>query len=204
MILQGYPPFYQEEIVPYANDGSFSYPDMTNGGIRRGGWVVAVALSPREPTRMYITQTGDVAFDPSCCRVRDVVERVISPAFPGSTSVSSALACLSRMCNLQTGSGYGESISCDDLRRSASECLFRSIFSVQDCEFAVSLFDHLDPLSQQQISRLRPLLVPVLAAAIVGVRDVYQYVNNTGVRMERQISAFFLENPMIYLSDCYK
>lgn len=105
-ILQGHPPYYRERVQTYRGD-YFPYPEMANGGIRRGGWVVAVALSPTLPTAAYIVQqhSDGRGFDSTCCRVRDVVEQVIKRGFLESLPIKSACRSLETMCDVKSGSG---------------------------------------------------------------------------------------------------
>lgn len=201
-ILQGYPPFYRERVQTYQG-GQFPYPEMANGGIRRGGWVVAVAFSRTLPTAAYIAQqySNGNGFHSSCCRVRDVITKVIKRGFLTSLSIESACRSLERMCNERSGSAYPEGIDCPDLQRILGEKSFRQI-TTEQCAFAVDLFNGLDSLTVQQTTTLRPLLIPILAAAVTGVCEVYQYVNNQGCQMEQGVLDLFLKNPTIYLEDC--
>lgn len=70
------------------------------------------------------------------------------------------------------------------------------------CVFAINIFNRKERLSQEDCQRLRPILVPILAAAVHGVHIVYQYVNNESTELERGAQALFMENPLVYLSDC--
>lgn len=200
-IIMGYPPFYREECKTYEGV-RFIHPSMEQGGIRRGGWVIALGLTDAIPTAVYASSMKP-CFDEACCRVRDVVCDYLQHDVHGD-SFETAKQLLQFMCANRSGSGAlsSERLPHGELRELVTNGKCSHGLTAELCAFAVSIFDRKERLSHEDCHRLRPILVPILAAAVHGVHIVYQYVNNESTELERGAQALFVDNPLVYLSDC--
>ena len=200
-IIMGYPPFYREECKTYEGV-KFPHPSMEHGGIRRGGWVIALGLTDAIPTAVYASSMR-FCFDEACCRVRDIVCDYLQPNFDGP-SFDIAKQLLQFMCANRSGSGALSSdiLPPGKLRELVTKGKCSHGLTAEQCVFAVNIFDRKERLSLEDRRQLQPILVPILAAAVHGVHIVYQYVNNESTKLERDIQALFVENPVVYLRDC--
>ena len=193
----GYPPFYRALCVTYDRT-AFNHPDMDHSGSRRGGWIIDAGLTHPIPASLY---AGSMSrqFHESCCRVRDIVCDYLLPHFSGEIGEEAA-SVLRYMRVGESGSGAYSRISGELRELTVGRC--SQGLTAEQCVFAVSIFDHKETLSETERLILHPIVVPVLAAAVRGVHDIYQYINNESVKMDITVQALFLENPVVYLVDC--
>jgi len=198
-IIMGYPPFYRKMCKTYDGVG-FPHPSMEHGGIRRGGWVIAVGLTNVLPTGVYASSMK-LCFDEACCRVRDMVCDYLHQGIDDN-NFDVAKKILQFMCANHSGSGAFALLGQCELENLVRNRRCGDGLTSEQCIFAVSIFDRKEELSMEERGNLESILVPVLAAAVLGVHSVYQYVNNGGTELERDAQALFFANPMVYLRDC--
>jgi hypothetical protein len=200
-IVMGYPPFYREECETYEGV-KFPHPSMERGGIKRGGWVIAVGLTDTIPTAMYASSMK-LCFDEACRRVRDVICDYLQRDFD-SDSFKMAFGILQYMCANQSGSGALSSdlLPHGRLRNFITKGQCSHGLTKEQCVFAINIFDRKERLSMKERDNFKTILEPILAAAVHGVHTVYQYVDNQNTELDRDSQALFLENPIVYLRDC--
>lgn len=164
--------------------------------------MIAVGLTGVTPMAVYASSMG-VLFADACNRVLDVVSNYLRPDFPGENT-DLAISVLRHMCYHRSASGaYSESqLPVGEFRNLVVGGRCSRGLSGDQCTIAVRIFDRKERLSPEECLFIRPILDPILAAAVRGVHDVWYYQRNFGVKLERDVQAMFVENRMVYLRDC--
>jgi hypothetical protein len=203
-LLEGYPPWYRKDFRTRANI-EVPFPITGILDVPRGGWIVAVGLmdlsrTGQHPLPVYrVTENlrhprfkGNNVYYYAIERCRDRIRDDILPHFPGSHA-QFAEESLSYLIMRSTGSAMPHA---GWFERKPEQHLTRS-----DCCFAMKLFSELQPLSNGVIDRLRPILFPVLAAAVNGAFEVTEYLKDHG--KELQIPGELQpDGKVVYIRDC--
>jgi hypothetical protein len=207
-ILIGFPPFYRQPCV-VSEHVKFNHPEQLED-LTRGGWVVAVGLTrtirdgQNRPTPLYTMPR--FKYHDACCRVRDVVGNIkVSP--DDSTELGDAVAlanvALVRMCDNMNGSGGLYILGDGQLGALVKDKKCADGLTSAECQLAVDLFNPKDPWTSNEYAQIRPILVHVLAAAVLGVYTVYQYVRSYGFQLrEGRVKELVNENRLVYLTGC--
>jgi hypothetical protein len=125
-------------------------------------------------------------------RCRNRVRDAILPQFPESCA-RFAEESLSYLINHLAGSAMPDE-GC--FQGQHKQHLARS-----DCCFAMYLFNEMKPLSNDDTNRLRPILFPVLAAAVNGAFEVTEYLKDHGneLRIPDELQP---DDKVVYIRDC--
>ena len=184
LIVDGYPPFYRDRVTTHFGN-SFSHRMRDIGGVRRGGWIIAIGLSKDFPVRRYNGRfMGE--YRKACNRVLTTLEKVILPCFIGSNPnfgyCEVAVRVVRRMNN-ESGSGLPNFTSGSPVfKDTALHNPGAGPLDTDQCRRAMELFDENreEPLNASQKEEIEDMLVPILRAAINGIYKWWQYINNEG------------------------
>lgn len=195
---EGYPPFYKEQVRT-AQGHIFDYPNQELGWMARGGWIVAIGLSNPEPASLHLKRTY---YSKACIRIEEIIAEDITPAMPKKYQdtlrvANNAVPAMSR--NMQL-SGLKFRFAGSGLSGLFENGAYTTGLTLQECQFAVSLFNRRGPLTTQEADMLQPILVPVLAAALRGMYHLVDYIREEG--LGENAEELFNNNRTIFLTDC--
>lgn len=195
LIFRGYPPWYQN---PLSIEGGrhVQHPIVDESDLSRGGWIVAVGLSPTRPvTRHFLERQNR-----SLVIVERAIERVIcclknlETAFPGVGMVPSAHTVV-RQVHARIGGGFGYSGS--HLHRLFVVAGFERLvtrrhppkfikgLTDEQIITTMKVFNYDEPLTTDEITQLRPVLESVVQACLLGVFKVVNHLYVIGARKDR-------------------
>lgn len=231
--LKGYPPWYQQPLV-LANGNAINNPIKEVDDISRGGWIVAIGLSPAQP----------IANDHLDCFYRDDYKpsgpifnallrlhhclRNIAKALPEEKIISEAEE-LMRRCEenhyIWTNSTLGRLFCSSELSarfntdpekcfwfsNSAETARYASALSDAQCVLIMRIFSKYNDPTTKDIQELRPVLYVAIRVAMTGVYAVARYmitVHNPKV-FERNRRALLewpeqIKSRSIYLRDRFE
>ncbi|KAL8991259.1 MAG: hypothetical protein Q9169_007908 [Polycauliona sp. 2 TL-2023] len=173
--ISGYPPWYREKLV-VAHGPIIPQPIRSRDDIHRAGWVLAVGLSK---TQYLSSSSADYhLMGQPVKRVLSKLRYAIKPHFQTDPTLEAAISAIGYMLRELTGSGVGDYLT-DDLNEGFSGSPTAALRG-SDCGFALSLFNTVGPLDGSEISRLAPILNPVIDAAFRGSYIVIQHFKNRG------------------------
>jgi hypothetical protein len=203
-LLEGYPPWYRQVFWSRANI-EIPSPITESRHVPRGGWIVAVGLMGlsrrgQRPLPVYrVTEElmqlrfeGHNAYYYAIKRCRNRVRDAISPRFLG-IDAQFAEESLSYLVSQFTESAMPHR---GWFKGQPEQHLTRP-----ECCFAMDLFSNMQPLSNDEIARLRPILFPVLAAAVNGAFEVTDYLKDHGkeLRIPDELQP---DEKVVYIRDC--
>jgi hypothetical protein len=185
LILQGYPPWYQNPLS-LPNNRYIPHPILHPSDLSRGGWIVAVGLSPTVPVAPdFMDRDSDgrvVIVDRALDRMVHCLE-TLEKAFPEEQSVSTAHR-LMQYVRFIRRFGYSGSYLNALFRHSNFEqgrqrwYAFREStegLTNQQIGTAMQVFSRYTPPTNDDITELRPVLKTALRAALVGTHQVLSH-----------------------------
>lgn len=211
VLMDGYPPWYREQVV-CSHGLTIPFPIDSIADITRGGWVIAVGLmdSNRKPMALYIVpNTADQQKDggyferTNALHLRTAVQRVCDALvilqkehIQNSDDLDSVVAAVQYMIRTGTGSGVERQLPGRTVAGGAITQL-----DAQQCKFAMKLFNGM-VWTDADIQTLRPILAPVLQAAFDGCYEIVQYLKDTGMRLVLPRGLGDDWSRKVYLRDC--
>ena len=207
-MLIGWPPWYRQSLKT-RNGLTVPFPIASQSDIPRAGWILAVGLMdsdqasqkplalyrcPNEPSEPAFRQNGGT-FRKAVKRCRDHIVKNLSPQFPGNLLITDALAALNHLVDEMTGSGMPNGV----FGKRWSPPMRHLSFS--QCQFVFKLFNDYTPLSQRDRTKLEPILLETLAAAVHGAFEVIEYLKDGGIELKipPELQPFHRE---VWLRDC--
>jgi hypothetical protein len=210
-LMDGYPPWYREQVV-CSHGPTIPYPIHSTADITRGGWVVGVGLSDsnRKPMALYIVpntadwqddggyfeRTNGMHIRTAVRRVYDALVILQTEYIQNSRDLDNVIAAVHYMIQTGTGSGVERKLPGRTVPGGAITQL-----DAEQCKFAMKLFDG-TVWMDADIQTLRPILAPVLQAAFDGCYEVVQYLKDTGMRFILPHSLGGDWSRKVYLRDC--
>ncbi len=210
-LMDGYPPWYREQVV-CSHGPTIPFPIHSTADITRGGWVVAVGLMDhhRIPTALYIVpntadqqKDGDYFGRTNGLHLRTAVQRVYevllilqTEYIQGCKDLDKVVAAVEYMIRTGTGSGVERKLPGRAVTGGSITQL-----DAKECKFAMQLFNR-TVWTDADIQTLRPILAPVLQAAFDGCYQVVQYLKDTGMRLVLPHSLGDDWSRKVYLRDC--
>jgi hypothetical protein len=186
LILQGYPPWYQNPLS-LPDNRYIPHPILDPSDLSRGGWIVAVGLSPTVPVAPdFMDRDSDgrvVIVDRALDRMVHCLEN-LEKAFPGDQSVSIAHKLMQDVRSIRRF-GYSGSHLNALFRHSNFEqgrqrwYAFREStegLTNQQISTAMQVFSRYAPPTNDEITELRPVLKTVFRAALVGTHQVLSHL----------------------------
>ncbi|ETN43575.1 uncharacterized protein HMPREF1541_02734 [Cyphellophora europaea CBS 101466] len=183
LIFQGYPPWYQNPLS-VGRGRHVTHPIIDESDLHRGGWIFAVGLSPTRPTlgnfleikggSMLIVERG----------LRRVIRclKNLELAFYGELRVSAAHTLVEGLhWWYAVGGGYGPSRARELFYKAGFKDLLVGpdfIEGLTDSQIitGMKVFNYDEPLTDKEITQLRPVLESVVRASVLGVRKVIDHV----------------------------
>ncbi|MCJ1365593.1 hypothetical protein MMC16_004718 [Acarospora aff. strigata] len=173
-LLAGYPPWYRE-LVRMPHGPSIPHPITSRLDINRGGWVLAVGLTDVEPLSA-MPHNGDLTGKP-IKRTYDIIKERLLPVFPNDINVKSAAEAVWHLAFTYTESGVEVYLKggFGTGRRDAIPKL-----SGSQATFAMRLFNEAPniQLTPDDITKLTPILLPVVDAAFRGACRIVELLRN--------------------------
>jgi hypothetical protein len=210
-LMDGYPPWYREQVV-CSHGPTVPFPIHSTADFTRGGWVVAVGLrdSNRKPMALYIVpntadqqndggyfeRTNGLHLRTAVQRVYDTLVILQTEYIQDSEDLDSVVAAVQYMIQTGTGSGVERKLPGRTVSGGAITQL-----DAEECKFAMKLFNGM-VWTDADIQTLRPILAPVLQAAFNGCYEVVQYLKDTGMRLVLPHSLGNDWSRNVYLRDC--
>jgi hypothetical protein len=207
-LLNGYPPFYSEMIALHEDQTRVPFPIHSPEDIQKGGWVLAAKLGNiTNPLPLYFESqpaTTDSLRKPTFQLatewVRDMLKGPFMRAFPNDKNVIAALKALNFLCD---GQKY---ISCALEGSDLSEDAPSSLSTVNAIK-AMDIFNRPTLMTASERDILREdaelILVPLLSAAVFGVRDVLGFESQC-VEFKTKLPPALRPSSKIFLRDCSK
>jgi hypothetical protein len=204
-LLNGYPPFYSATFLLHGKI-RIDFPIHSRDDIRKGGWVLAVKLGNISRALPFyfesqfatVDTTRKPTFQLATEWVRDMVAEPFTKSFPGNVNVSAALNALNRLCRGQ------EHISCA-LERSDLDEHVASTLNKEEAVRAMGIFNRPTLMTSSQRADLKAdsasILVPLLSAAVFGVRDVLRFEKRC-IDLKERLPATLRPSSEIYVGDC--
>lgn len=204
-LLKGYPPFYSATIRLH-NKTRVNFPITSVDGIRKGGWVLAVKLGKvTRPLPFYFESqhtTSDALRKPTFQLatewVRDMVAQPFTLTFPENVNVIAALNALNRLCQ---GQEYiGCALEKSGLNEQAADSL-----TEEDAIKAMDIFNRPTHMLESERMTLEAdahhILVPLLSAAVFGVKEVLQFEKRC-INLKERLPEDLVPSSQIYVRDC--
>jgi hypothetical protein len=195
-ILNGYPPFYREDMRSATDGLPLENPLRSLKDKSRGGWVVATELANLEPVGFYVEDTGHLAnrhdqpMWKAMRRVQNILAEDIGPHFPEDTELEAAIKVIKRMIDSGTGS---------DANRFMTSAVGKRKESKADISNRViRLFNRYGRLDESEVEFVRAHFIVVLQSAVWGVFRVVSYFKDTAVWVPRIV----MTQEMVYLRSC--
>ena len=207
-MLMGWPPWYRQSFKTRSGI-TVPFPIAHQSDIPRAGWILAVGLMdsdqasqkplalyrcPNEPNEPAFRQNG-VTFRKAVKRCRDHIVKNISPLFPGNIVIRDALAALNHLIDEMTGSGMRSGVFGERWSPTMRHLSF------SQCQFIFNIFNNYTALSERDKTKLEPILLETLAAAVYGAREVVEYLKDVGMELKipPELQPFHRE---VWLRDC--
>jgi hypothetical protein len=193
LMLLGYPPWYQNPLL-VGSGRLVPHPILDESDLHRGGWIVAVGLSPTRPiTRHFWTKEERSEV------VLRATHRIITcfgnleRAFPDEEIVPLATSVVQQVHKSQ-GKGFGYSGSHLRIIFDAGgfECRrngrnFSDELSDEQIVSTMNVFSYDRPLTSDEISLLGPNLETCIRACLLGVSEVFFHLFVVGERHDRPV-----------------
>jgi hypothetical protein len=196
LILQGYPPWYQNPMQ-LGRGREVQHPILDESDLSRGGWIIAVGLSPTLPiTRHFWTKADKLKIvDRALNRIVACFAN-IELAYPGNPAVAKAHT-VAKLVQKSSKSGFGYSGShlmmlyrehgFDALITSALRGSTELVEDLSDEQAvtAMNVFSFDEKLAQDQVAILEDRLEIVLQVCLLGVFKVLYHLYVVGSRHDR-------------------
>ena len=170
-ILNGYPPWYREEITIHTG-ATLPHPIKSKEYVIRAGWILAVGLSDIQPMQQSLMRKDLVK--QVCERVLEKLKDAILPHFNMDENVKKAVGTAAYLVKSWTDSGLGDYVVLDQLYDF-------SALSKDEALFAMDLFNKVGSLTSDEVVRLTPILHNVISCALLGLSRVIKYYKNDWV-----------------------
>jgi hypothetical protein len=207
-LIDGYPPFYSAEV--HLKGMITESPIHSVDDIKKGGWVLAVRLGrASRPLPFYFESQSQYAtndplrkptFQLATEWVRDLVAEPFTKTFHGNSNVDAALRALNRLCRGQ------ENISCA-LEKSDLNDHVADTLTADEAINAMNIFNRPTLMTQSEREDLRrdaePILVPLLSAAVFGVKEVIRFEKKC-INLKEKLPPILTPSAQIYVRDCTK
>jgi len=187
LILQGYPPWYQNPLRLPAGR-AVHHPIRDQSDLSRGGWIVAVGLSPTLPVAAECMdkKEGSVAIvDQALDRVIHCLEN-LEKAFPEQERVSVACRVAKKLRSRHGRFGFSRSsfiyLFKDVILRAGELPDLINDWTYQQINTVMAVFSQYEPLTSEQTAELRPILETALRVALFGVYQVFKHLYVSGLR----------------------
>ena len=193
-IMSGYPPWYRQRVA-LPHGPVISFPIESESDVLRGGWIVALGLmnpeirhSNYKPLFLYtvpggkaedgtrLDRTNGKHFRRAMRRTKEIIYR-FETYFPSVEQFKDASFALEGMIEAGTVSGYANrvwNIAGPDYLN----------LTTQQAHFAMQIFNTLEPMTEFELAQLKPILLTVVQAALVGVYRVTHYLARQGTRYD--------------------
>lgn len=177
-ITVGFPPWYRETLTLLGPSAGRQVPNPIKrySDVARAGWIIGIGLSDVEA--LEAAPRFKLLGEKPMKRLHDILNDKILPAFP-EESIRSVLAAVTHMMVNHTDSGAiirlrDENGNWVDNRTEVKR------FSPENAEFAMALFNTPPtvPLTDGEVTRLRPILLQVLSTAFEGACEIAQAFKN--------------------------
>ncbi|CAN9151856.1 unnamed protein product [Alternaria alternata] len=177
-ITSGYPPWYRHSMTLLGSPAGRKVPSpiRTYSDVYRAGWLIGLAISSDLP--LAAAPRSKLFADRPVRRLLDLVNSKIYPAFPCENVKMVAEAVAAMIRNLSE-SGVFIYLK-DDQGFRVNEYDEIKTFSESEATFAMNLFNTppITPLTDAEITRLKPMLVKVFCAVYVGSSTVVKAFKN--------------------------
>jgi hypothetical protein len=201
LILQGYPPWYQNPLS-LPGGRHVPHPIVEESDLSRGGWVVAVGLSPTRPIATDFMERKDgsvVILDRALGRVAQCLGN-IQRAFPEEGRVSTARSLVEDVISMIGSFGYsGSHLHFLYERANFKDCIadparprgrrnlpiFTEGLTDRQIMRTLKVLNYDEQLTDDEASELRPVLQTVLQASMCGVFKVVIHLYVVGARRSR-------------------
>lgn len=205
--LNGYPPFYSEQIT-LSDNQSIPFPINDPEDIGKGGWILAVKLGKITTALPFyfesLSTMSDThrkpTFQLATEWVRDMVVEPFSKTFPGDPNVLAASRALKALCNGQ------EYIDCQLEGSDIGENLPSSLDKNAAIK-AMTIFNGRTQMTANERAQLKlaaeSMLVPLLSAAVYGTRDVLRFEKKC-VNFKEKLPPAMRPSSKIFVRDCSK
>ena len=205
-LLNGYPPYYSATIT-LANRQTIAFPIHSVADIQKGGWILAVKLGNiRTALPLYfesqtsISSSRKATFQRATEWIREIIREPFTKAFPGDRNVRAALRAVESLCD---GQEYIDCVLEDcDLQENLPNTL-----NGQDSTKAMEIFNRPTRMNTSQRAELRadagPILIPLLSAAVFGVREVVRFEQNC-INLKATLPPTLRPSSKIFVRDCTK
>lgn len=177
-IASGYPPWYREAVTLLGSPPGRQVPSpiKTYSDVARAGWILGVGMSDAQPLK---AAPRSILFSGKpIIRLKDILTDKIFPAFP-EENVRVVAAAVARMLATHTESGifinlFDANGNCVDKREEIKK------FSQADATFAMAIFNSPPnvSLTDDEITKIGPILLQILSAAFCGSRTVVKAFKN--------------------------
>jgi len=196
-ILDGYPPFYREDMSSKTDKLPLDNPlrDVTDG--RRAGWIVAIELAGLAPVNFYVDNDEShkcIGYPPTVQqalrRVLDILSKDIELEFPENNDVQAAIKTIQYIV---------DTCSESDRSRYMTAALKKHTSMKRDlANRVIQLFNRYSPLNDSEPELVHSNLLEVLRAAVWGSCRVVRYFQDVSVWIPLRA----MTQEMIYLKDC--
>jgi hypothetical protein len=175
-ILSGYPPWYREDVL-LPNGVRLRSPIRSYSDVMRSGWVVALGMSKQEP--LEAAPCPESLSKKPIHRLRDILADKILPAIPNEPNITTVLTAVRTMINDLSDSGIFIYLR-DSHGRTTEWKEEIPKLSKADAEFVLNIFNSPPniPLSLNEVTKLEPILLPLLHAAFTGAHTVVKALKN--------------------------
>jgi hypothetical protein len=207
-LLKGYPPFYSARITLHDGQTKVDFPIYSQDDIHKGGWVLAVQLGKiTNPLPLYFESQPATeeshrkpTFQKATEWVRDMLREPFIRSFTDDHNVIAASKALDALCS---GQRYISSfLEGSDLSEEASHSLGEA-----DSVKAMEIFTRptlMTVLEREQLKKdAQAILVPMLSAAVFGVREVLRFEKEC-VDFTSKLPPALRPSSRIFLRDCVK
>jgi hypothetical protein len=219
ILVEGYPPWYKRR-VKICSTTTFNFPSLKNGNNKRGGWILAVGLGHIQPLPYFSSKfgrfrdltgrhhrRGNGPYWTACSYFQSVIDaRFTTQAFPDAGDqeiIAAAREAINMAMEDHSASRVCEVLRGTVLYRCFNEHYENWLNNAQgDFDFAFNLFNHKDQLTDSEVRRLKPILLPILSGAVCGLAYVFRYLNDVGFQIDENIEKMLEDNRDVYLEGC--
>ena len=190
LILQGYPPWYQNPLrLPGGR--AVPHPIRDQSDLSRGGWIVAVGASPTLPVPVDFMDRKEnvvVIVDQALDRVIHCLEN-LRDAFPEEERVSVARTLVAKVRSENSRFGCSRSRMVNLFKKANFNYHYLSDITSgltsQQINISMAVFNQYERLTSEQKVELEPVLETALRVAMLGVYRVVVHLNSFEARTDR-------------------
>ena len=190
------------------------WPIKSIEDISRGGWIVAVGLrdgadDSQSPLRLYrplhepqqpgYWENGKL-YRLAIRRCYDIVDQILTPLFPDDVCVRTGRQALIHIIDGQTGSGLVKV-----LHRTPLYSYWQPTtphLNADQCAFVMEFFNSYRDLTPDEVTSMKPILLPIMDAVVRGALEVVQYLRHHSTQelvIPPELKDF---DRLVYLRDC--